>query len=672
MSAILVVDDSLTVRMDLLEALEAAGLRAVGCATLGDARQALASHEIALAILDVRLPDGDGIEFLAELRTDVRYADLPILMLSSEAEVKHRIRGLRMGATDYIGKPYDTAATIDRIRQLLGAPGAMATATGAAGDTPDRLILVIDDSATFRAVLTDALTRAGYATAAAASGGDGLRTAATRRPVGIIVDGSMPEMDGATVIRRIRLDPALRTTPCILLTGSDEVVAEIEALDAGADAFVRKESDVELILARLAAVLRAARAEPAEAPSLLSPKRILAVDDSADYLHVLADQLRDAGYDVVQAISGEEAVDLLAVQSVDCILLDHMMPGMSGVETCQRIKAAPAVRDIPLIMLTSLDGRDATIEGLSAGADDFIAKSSGLDVLRARIQAQIRRKQFEDEHRSMREHLLRSEHEAAEARGARELAQTRATLVEQLERGNHELANANRELAAANRELEAFSYSVSHDLRARVRAIEGFTRVLVEDAGDRLIDDDRANLDRVLSATARMSDLIEALLELSSVSRGPLARASVDLSEVATAVFDELRQREPARAIETVVAPALRVDADDKLMRIMFDNILGNAWKFTSRQARPRIEVGEITDHSERIYFIRDNGAGFDNTYVARLFAPFQRLHTTSEFKGTGIGLATVQRILERHGGRIWAEGAVGQGATFYFTLPNR
>jgi len=660
MSAILVVDDSLTVRMDLVEALDAAGFRSVGCATVGEARDALRSHSIALAILDVRLPDGDGIELLAELRTDPRYAELPILMLSSEAEVKDRIRGLRMGATDYIGKPYDTAATIDRIRQLVGS-----------GPTaPERLVLVIDDSATFRDALTEALIRAGYAAAAAASGPEGLRAAAAKRPAAIIVDGLMPEMDGATVIRRVRLDPALRTLPCILLTGSDDGAGEVYALAAGADAFVRKESDVELILTRLGAVLRAAHVEPAETASLISPKRILAVDDSLTYLHSLADLLRDEGYDVAQATSGQEAIELLAVQHVDCILLDRLMPGLSGAETCERIKAAPMVRDIPLIMLTSLEGREAMIDGFSAGADDFISKSSGLDVLKARVQAQIRRKQFEDEHRSVREQLLRTEHEAAEARAARELAETRAALVEQLEHGNRELAAANRDLGAANLELEAFSYSVSHDLRARVRAIEGFAQALAEDAADRLAPGDRAHLDRVFVATERMSDLIDSLLELSHVSRGPLARSNVDLSAITTAVLDELRQREPGRDVQAIVAPDLHVDADHKLMRIMLDNLIGNAWKFTSRRPQAQIELGAVADHGEQMFFIRDNGAGFDAAYVARLFAPFQRLHSNSEFNGTGIGLATVRRIVERHGGRIWAEGTVGEGATFYFTLP--
>jgi two-component system NtrC family sensor kinase len=667
MSAILVVDDSLTVRMDLVEALDTAGFRSVACANLGDARAALRDHTIALAILDVLLPDGDGVAFLEELRADPRHGELPILMLSTEAEVKDRIRGLRMGASDYIGKPYDTAAMIDRIRQLIGGGGT----------APERLVLVIDDSPTFRAAIVDALERGGYATAATSSGPEGLRIAAAKRPTAIIVDGSMPDMDGASVIRRVRLDPALRTTPCILLTGSDDAASEVYALDAGADAFIRKESDIELILTRLRAVLRAARETPEDAISLMSPKRILAVDDSPTYLHALADQLRDEGYDVAQATSGEEAIDLLAVQHVDCILLDRLMPGLSGAETCARIKAAPVVRDIPLIMLTSLEGRDAMIDGFSAGADDFISKSSGLDVLKARVQAQIRRKQFEDEHRSVREQLLRTEHEASEARVARELAHTRAALVEQLERSNRDLASANRDLAdtnrklaIANRELEAFSYSVSHDLRGPLRSIDAFTHALEEDAGDRLDDVCRGHLRRVLSATVQMSDLIDALLALSRISRAQLVRSDVDLSAAAGAVIDELRRHEPERRVDVVIEPGLRSCTDGKLVRVLLDNLLGNAWKFTSRIAEAQIEIGAANLDGERVYFVRDNGAGFDPAMADQLFTPFHRLHSDDEFKGTGIGLATVHRIIERHGGRIWAAGAVGTGATFYFTLP--
>jgi light-regulated signal transduction histidine kinase (bacteriophytochrome) len=268
--------------------------------------------------------------------------------------------------------------------------------------------------------------------------------------------------------------------------------------------------------------------------------------------------------------------------------------------------------------------------------------------------------------------LLRSEAEASEARAARQLAETRAALAEQLARSNFELAATNRQLAAANRELEAFSYSVSHDLRTPLRAIRSFTQMLEEDAGPHLDDTSRDHLRRVVAATARMSDLIDALLELSRISRVAIQRAPVDLGAIASAVIDELRVRDAERRVETVIAPNLVVSADARLARALLDNLLGNAWKFTAKAAAARIEVGvrpAAPETGERAFFIRDNGAGFDMVHAAKLFAPFQRLHGT-DFAGTGVGLATVRRIVERHGGRIWAEGEVGAGATFWFTLP--
>jgi two-component system, NtrC family, sensor kinase len=658
-TAILIVDDSLTVRMDLAEALDAAGFVPVPCASLGEAREALRSWPIALAILDVRLPDGDGIEFLHELRSTAELAAIPILMLSSEAEVSDRIRGLKTGANDYVGKPYDTGFVIARIRELIGGDRASAT----------RLVLVIDDSATFRDALATCLANEGYEVITAASGLEGLRVAATRRPDAIIVDGVMPDLAGDLVIRRIRLDPGVRTTPCLLLTGSEHAAAEIHALDAGADAFARKEDDLDVILARFAAMLRSSRVETHDAASLHGPKRILAVDDSVTYLHAIAERLQEDGYDVVEACSGEQAIELLAVQPVDCVLLDLVMPGLSGIETCRRIKAAPAVRDTPLIALTSHDGRDAMIEVLAAGADDFVSKASGHDVLGARVKAQIRRKQFTDEHRRVREKLLRSEHEAVEARAAREHAETRAALAEQLSRTNAELEATNRDLAAANRELEAFAYSVSHDLRAPLRAIRSFTQALEEDAGERLEAESRDHLRRVVAATGRMADLIDALLELSRVSRAELGRVRVDLAVIAAALVDELRVRDPGRTVEIVIGPDLVAEADPRLARVLLDNLLGNAWKFTSKTERARIELGVDDRSGARTFYVRDNGAGFDMAHAANLFAPFQRLHG-AEFQGTGIGLATVRRIVERHRGRIWAESAVGAGATILFTLP--
>jgi two-component system NtrC family sensor kinase len=650
---VLIVDDSLTVRMDLADAFEAAGFRPLLCSSIREAREAFTAQAIDLVILDVVLPDGDGVELLKEIRANSAIGDLPILMLSSEAEVKDRIRGLQTGANDYVGKPYDAGYVVARGRELLRARQNENPSPAAAQEVT---ILVIDDSVTFREELRGALERSGYGVITATSGEKGLRLAAARRPAALIVDGVMPGMDGATVIRRLRLDGALRGMPCLLLTASDEEGAELRALDAGADAFVRKADDMEVILARLAAMLRTAATLPEATASVPSPKRILAVDDSMTYLHELSFALRDEGYDVVLAHSGEEAIEILAVQDVDCILLDLMMPGIGGQETCRRIKASPSLRNTPLIMLTAVEDRQALIEGLGTGADDYIAKSNEFDVVRARIQAQIRRKQFEDENRRIRDRLLRSELEAAEARAARILAEAKAALVE--------------ELKYKNKELESFSYSVSHDLRAPLRSIDGFSQALIEDYGDRLDETAQNYLHRMRAAAQRMAALIDDMLLLSRISRTQIHRERVNLSALSQTIVEDLKNQSPERVVVVQIHPGLYAQADPGLMRVLLDNLLGNAWKFTSRQADARIEFRAQTSGMDMVFLVTDNGAGFDMAHAAALFQPFQRLHDAAEFPGTGIGLATVQRVVEHHGGRIWAEGAVGCGATVFFTIP--
>ena len=646
---VLIVDDSLTVRMDLGDAFSDAGFETRLCSTLVEARSALDDTSPDVVILDILLPDGDGIQFLQEVRAS-RASDAVVVMLSTEAEIRDRIRGLQTGADEYVGKPYDSGYVVAKVRELLQARRRSTTSA--------TTILIIDDSTTFREELRRALEAANYAVVTAATGEEGLRVAASQRPAAVLVDGVLPGIDGATVIRRLRLDAALRDVPCLLLTASEGMNAELRAFDAGADGFVRKDDSFDVILARLAAVLRRSgvRTGSDETRSLLATKKILAVDDSATYLEEISEALREDGYDVIAARSGEEAIELLAVQAVDCILLDLLMPGLSGQETCLRIKAAPSVRDVPLIMLTALEDRHAMIEGLSAGADDYISKSSELDVLKARVRAQIRRKQFEDENRRIREELLRTEIEAAEARAARELAATRAVLVEELER--------------KNRELEAFSYSVSHDLRAPLRSIDGFSQALLEDCAPTLSPKSREHLQRVRSAAQRMGELIDDLLELSRVGRAELRRVRVSLSDMAASVVAELQQREPQRTVEVEIERDLVAECDSRLMRVVLENLLGNAWKFTALIPNARVQFVSDRSPTGFAFVVRDNGAGFDMAYAEKLFRPFQRLHSASEFPGTGIGLATVHRVVDRHGGRVWAQGAVGGGAAIYFTIP--
>ena len=226
------------------------------------------------------------------------------------------------------------------------------------------------------------------------------------------------------------------------------------------------------------------------------------------------------------------------------------------------------------------------------------------------------------------------------------------------------------QLAAANRELEAFSYSVSHDLRSPLRSIDGFSQILLEDYGDRLDDEGRKYLARVCGAARSMGQLIDDLLGLARVSRSELRPERIDVSEMASSIAARLREIEPQRQVDFEIEADLTAWADAALLRVALENLLGNAWKYTSKHEQAHISVGTQSDGSEPVFFVRDDGAGFDMAYRDKLFGPFQRLHSADEFEGTGIGLATVQRIVQRHGGKVWAEGEIERGATIYFTLP--
>lgn len=239
----------------------------------------------------------------------------------------------------------------------------------------------------------------------------------------------------------------------------------------------------------------------------------------------------------------------------------------------------------------------------------------------------------------------------------------------ELDRTNAALASRSALLEEANRELEAFSYSVSHDLRAPLRTLDGFSRALLEDYGSALEAPAQDYLRRIMAAAQRMGRLIDDLLSLARVARADMRREPVDLTSAAQSIVTELQQAEPNRRIEVCIAPQLSAYGDRALLRVVLQNLLSNAWKFTGRTAHPRITFEAHEMDGRRVFAVRDNGAGFDMTYATKLFGPFQRLHSTSEYPGTGIGLATVQRIIVRHGGRIWVDAAVERGANFYFTI---
>ena len=1038
---VLIVDDSLTVRMDLQEEFASIGFAPTTCATLSTARQALKQRTYSLAVLDVLMPDGSGIDLLQEIKSTPETAGLPVILLSTEAEVRDRVRGLKTGADEYVGKPYDTDHVLARARQLVGV-------TKNEGEPAGAKLLLVDDSPTFRNEFKLVLENAGYAVVTAETGEDGLRAAVTSRPDAVIVNGVLPGvLDGGAVIRRLKDDVTLRDTPCLLLTAEESTEDELRKLEAGADAYVRKATDVDVILARIVALLRSLPPRGEIGMSgLLGPKRILAVDDSATYLHELAEELHQEGYDIIAARSGKEALELLEVQPVDCILLDLLMPGLSGQETCQIIKSRPAWRNIPLLILTSVQDAKAMVEGINAGADDYVPKSSDFAVLKARVRAQLRRKQFEDEYRNIRERLMAKEVEVARARASQEIAQARAAyepllrneawlnkavrlarlgawdwdvldnpqtwsdqqfrnfglapgsvapthelflqavheqdrvrveaairqalagersyslefriirpggevrylvyqgeihrneagqalratgtstdvteqkmveerlrkaaqyarnlieasldplvtisrdglitdvnhatenatgvprerligsdfadyftdsdrarrsyqqvfsegfvrdyplairsasggvmdvlynasvfrnetgevegvfaaardvtkrtraeqtarrlaaivessddaiisksldgivltwnqgaermygytaaemvgrsvmavvpaeyhaefweLLQRIARGDRiehhetvcrckdgrrvevsvtwsatknargevtgaativrditarkraedEIRKLNEELEtrveqrtaelqAANQELEAFTYSVSHDLRSPLRHLSGFSKLLLEENEKTLSRTSRHYVDEICDAARRMGQLVDDLLELSRMSRQALHPQPAALDTIVEEVRRELAPDIGQRAIEWKISALPPAVGDPALLRQVYANLLANAVKFTRTRDLAVIEVGGQTVGGETTYFVRDNGVGFDMRYVGKLFGIFQRLHRAEDFEGTGVGLALVQRIVHRHGGRVWAEAKPDRGACFYFTL---
>jgi two-component system NtrC family sensor kinase len=692
-SRVLIVDDSLTVRMDLAEAFGVAGFHPLPCGSVEEARQLLAAHTVAAVILDVVLPDGDGVELLRELRAGSDGA-IPVIMLSTEAEIRDRIRGLQTGANEYVGKPYDVGYVIARTRQLLARRAEL-------GDA--KLILLVDDSLTFRTELGEALTSGGYRVVLATSGEEGLRLAAQERPAAIIVDGVLPGIDGATVIRRVRLDAALRGVPCILLTGS-ALTEELHALDSGADAFLQKTDDVAVILAKLHAVLRTASESNsnAETVALVSPKKLLAVDDSATYLEELAAALRMESYEVILARSGEEALNLLSVQTVDCILLDLIMPGMGGQETCRRIKNSAVVRDIPIVVLTAVDDRASMLAALAQGADDYIEKSAEFEVLKARVRAQLRRRQFEDETRRVREQLLRSEMDATEARAARELAETRAVLVEELEHKNqalHQLADqfkrANADLKGAYLELQATQMQLIQS--AKMASLGELVAGVAHEINNPLafvvshLNTVRASLDKVHAEMARpfsppaanhweraqsrlresgiglerIRELVVKLRTFSRLDEGD--QKHVSIRECVESVLTILQHRLQGRIrVDTHFGDPDMVECFPSLLNQAIMNLVANAIDAIEEEGAICISTGRDAD--SYAISVTDSGSGIPEELRERVFEPF--FTTKPVGHGTGLGLSITYSIVQKHQGTLELRAAEGGGTLATIRIP--
>jgi len=375
---------------------------------------------------------------------------------------------------------------------------------------------------------------------------------------------------------------------------------------------------------------------PEGQPEIAILGRVLVVDDDPDLVDSILLGLREAAYTVSGVTSAAEALDLMRRERFDVMLTDLNLIPVDGITLLRRaLEIDPGLSGI---MMTGRGTVDTAVEAMKAGAVDYVLKPFKLDAVLAVLCRALKLRQLSRENAAL----------------------------------NQRLTLRTQELEFVNRELEAFSYSVSHDLRAPLRAIEGFTEALIEEC----IPADNAKAQdygvRIRRGTQRMQAMIADLLGLATAARRELHQTQVNLGLLGREIMQRLQMDSPERKCEFVMADDLTAFGDLGLLRLAVENLLGNAWKYSSRLALARIEMGAYASPAEKVFFVRDNGVGFDMADAHRLFVPFQRLRSGHDFDGTGVGLATVQRIVKRHGGRIWAESEVGRGATFYFSLPNQ
>jgi len=387
-----------------------------------------------------------------------------------------------------------------------------------------------------------------------------------------------------------------------------------------------------------------------QAPGPEQTVNILLVDDQPEGLLALEALLQGPERNIVKTRSGREALRQLLKADFALILLDVQMPDMDGFQTAELIRQRDSSKNTPIIFLTAGHKSEANIfRGYAVGAVDYVLKPIVPEILRSKVSVFVDLARQTELVRRQADQLRQSEQEALQ------LAQARANLLAELE--------------VANRELEAFVYSVSHDLRAPLRRINGFAGILLEDFSTQLDPVAKGYLERVSQAGRHMCQLLDDLLNLSRVTRKELSRRRTDLDSLVKEVRDSLQPEIEGREIEWQIGRLPTVECDPGLIKQVFANLLLNAIKYTRPRQRATIQVDQMICDGQPAVFVRDNGVGFDMKYVDKLFGVFQRLHRQEDFEGTGVGLATVQRIIHKHGGRVWAEAEPYKGATFYFTL---
>ncbi|MFA7419145.1 MAG: response regulator [Melioribacteraceae bacterium] len=428
--------------------------------------------------------------------------------------------------------------------------------------------------------------------------------------------------------------------------------------------------------------------------------KLLIVDDKQENLYLLESLLNASGYETVSAKNGAEAYGLALKDKFDLIVSDILMPIMDGFTFCRECKKNNYLKNIPFIFYTATytDPKDEVF-ALSLGADRYIIKPQEpdvfLEIVNGVLQNVVRKEYTAIETADMPEEVMLKEYNITLIRKLEDkMRQTeenekklkeyvkeledslleRQKAEEEIKKLNEELENRVEErtaqLKTINQELEAFSYSVSHDLRAPLRALNGFAKILLEDHSDSFNSEAAGLLNSIIANAKKMSQLIDDLLSFSRLIRQEIKYSEVDMFSMAKSVFQELILGRDSQKIEFQLNNIPKAFSDPSMIRQVWINIISNAIKFSSLREKQIIEIGSRQEGNESVYYVKDNGVGFDMAYNSKLFSVFQRLHSLKDFEGTGVGLAIVQRIIHRQNGRVWAEGKVDEGATFYFSIP--
>jgi len=537
-------------------------------------------------------------------------------------------------------------------------------------------VLVIDDNLIDRLKLKGEFESAGFDVVLCSGAGQARKTLEKSTFNLILLDVMLGDGDGIELLQELRSKPNFADLPIIVLSAADQVHHRTRGLTSGANEYMGKPYDSEQLLARARHLIGEKRR--ANALNGTRPPRVLVTDDSGVVLQTIEAALRQEGFDVILAESGEAALGVLSQEEVDCILLDLNMPGLGGQETCKKIKSSMAWRHIPLVILTGDDSRKSLLASLSAGADDYIVKSNDSEILRARVKAQLRRKQIEDENRRIRDELVQKEMDAARAQAATELAEARKHMLEELQKNNAELEAAKQRAERESGFKTKFLANMSHELRTPLNAIIGFSELLDQEIFGPLQPRQKEYVRNVLHSGQHLLGIINDILDLSSVEAGRLTLTR-EMSSIG-AIVDSVHTIVAALAKRQDIT--LEVDIPKNLPKLSVDplrikqvlyNLLSNGIKFTPRGGKVRL-VARADGHARIEIAISDTGIGIRAEDLPKLFKEFARLEPGPGVdvrpEGTGLGLALTKRLVELHQGDITIQSTHGKGTTVTVTLP--